>query len=221
MNEEYKKLGSCIFSHRVLMVFRLKGCDVKTKFVSLRTGEDSEKTFKKLGSCTSKIPVLVHYSEDENKNIIIEEAQAIIDYIMEKFPDAEGQPESALQPTNQDTNLVGISLLAKLSAFIREPDGSEKHKQALEVELTKLNKFLSENPHRFLDGPTLKLPDCSLLPKLHQVIVACESVKGYKIPNDKFGKVLEYFEEAKKEDAFISTAPADKEIESSWKAKRR
>ena len=222
INDEYKKRGACIFSHRVMMACKLKGIDVKEKFVSFRTGDDLEKTFKKLGSSKARIPVLVHYDEDEKENIIIEDsAVALTDYIMQKFPDLEGQPESALQATSEELNVVGLSLFSKFSAFMREPDSSEKHKQAFEVELKKLDEFLKKSSGKFLDGSTLKLPDCGLLPKLHHVMVAAERVKGYKIPRDRFERVFEYFEDAQKEEAFKSTAPEDEEIVSCWREKRK
>lgn len=217
--EEFTKRGDCPFSHRVLMVCKRKDIPVEVKYVSFRTGDDRDRKFKQLGTTTKKVPVLVHHKASEGLNIIVEDSSAIADYIQEKFPDQDDRPETALEPENKAAHEVGLLLFGKFSAWMREPDGSDKHKQAFENELIKLDQFLAKSPGTFLDGSTLKLPDCNLLPKLHHIIVASKSKKGYTIP-DRLENVLKYFEQAKKEDAFILTAPDDKEIEDGWKAKK-
>ena len=202
------------------MVCKLKDIPVEVKYVSFRTGDDKDRKFKQLGSMTKKVPVLVHHKAEENLNIIVEDSRAIVDYIQEKFPDQDYPPDSSLEPDNNASHEFGLLIFGRFSAWMREPDGCDKHKQAFENELMKLNLDLSKSPGKFLDGSRLKLPDCNLLPKLHHIIVASKSKKGYTISRDRFGKVLDYYEQAKKEDTFILTAPDDSEIEDAWKGKK-
>ena len=197
------------------MICHVKGVPLDVRYVSLRSGDDKAKSFSRLtGSTARKLPVLVN--QDGDSDLVVEDAVDVTDYLENRFP------ELALECDDDKINTVALSLFCKFSAWMRDPVGSQEHRSSFEIELRKLDEFLGEREQRgrFLTGDSLKLPDCILLPKLHHIIVAARSEKGFSLFDQSFKNVLKYFEEAKKEPAFTDTAPENKEIEDGWREKQ-
>lgn len=83
-------------------------------------------------------------------------------------------------------------------------------------ELQWLNIKLKEKKTRFLDGDTIKLPDCYLLPLLHLIRVAGK-VNNFEIP-EKLTRVWEYIRAADETPAFTNHMPPDDLVIKHWSA---
>jgi hypothetical protein len=108
-----------------------------------------------------------------------------------------------------------LNVFSKFSYFIRDIASKST---SLEAELEKIDTFLKENTNqenKFLNGKTMSLLDCSLLPKLQHVRVAGESIKKFKIPY-KFRHLWKYLENAYSSDQFMKSCPPDREIIWHW-----
>lgn len=70
-----------------------------------------------------------------------------------------------------------LSSLVKLNMFLETP-----HPQELDQ-----NPNLTVSSRRFLDGDTLTLADCNLLPKLHVVKVSTASTVSWMSKNEALG----------------------------------
>ncbi len=106
-------------------------------------------------------------------------------------------------------------MFSKFSYFIRDIASKPTN---LESELEKIDKFLMENTNeenKFLNGKTMSLLDCSLLPKLQHIRIAGESIKKFKIPY-KFRYLWKYLENAYASDQFMKSCPPDREIIWHW-----
>lgn len=98
--------------------------------------------------------------------------------------------------------------------------GVAKESSHLESELHTLDKFLQDSSGErgeggFLCGSCPSLLDCEILPKLHQVSVAAQALKGYSIPGH-FTALWRYLHAAYSCPAFTESCPPDHEIILHW-----
>ncbi|KAG9328300.1 hypothetical protein JZ751_015331 [Albula glossodonta] len=83
--------------------------------------------------------------------------------------------------------------------------------------LTPLPHELDQNPdgtqsaRQYLDGDSLTLADCNLLPKLNIVKVVCRKYRDFEIPAALTG-LTRYLEQAYRQEEFRYTCPNDSEI---------
>lgn len=205
----HKELGDCPSSQRIVMILRLKGVPFHQEFVDL-TKKDTKKwdEFVRRTQGRLKPPVLIHGDLEP-----IEDADAIVGYLEETFPEPD------LKSLKAQANIAGRDLYSKFALFMRNsiPDNDAKLRAALVRELKKLNEFLDkESPGAYLDGDKLKLPDCNLLPKLMHIKVAGE-LKGFTIP-EEFEAISTYLRETHRQKAFKETftEPVKHDIKQGW-----
>lgn len=197
------------------MILRLKGVDFKLEFVD-QNKKDTKKweEFKQRTQGRLKLPVIIHGDLEP-----MEDADTIAAYLETTF-----SPSLELEYSKEKkkkVNDAGRDLYSKFAMFMRNsaPDNDKKLRDALDKELDKLNAFLDEeSPGAFLDGDTLKLPDCNLLPKLMHVKEAGQ-LKGLDLKN--FKDIMKYLDEASKQSAFKETFTdsVKKDIKDSWQKK--
>ncbi|XP_078001431.1 chloride intracellular channel protein 5-like [Glandiceps talaboti] len=196
-----KSLGDCPFSHRIQMILYLKGLKYKLIPVNMKI---KPRDFLDI-SPAGKVPVLTH---DDGR---MDDSTAIAEYLETTFP------EPKLRADNPAADNAGDRLFHKFAAVLknRDPSADPQLKNALLAELRKLNNFLTNSPGTFLDGDTLKLPDCNLLPKLYHLKVAAQHFKDFEIPDDM--EVLKkYMDTAFQNEVFIATKYPESEINNGW-----
>ncbi|XP_024918620.1 chloride intracellular channel protein 3 isoform X2 [Cynoglossus semilaevis] len=127
----------------------------------------------------------------------------------------------------KESNGAGEDIFRKFSAYIKNPNPSlnDMLENKFLVTLVKLDKYLEtplpheldQNPNAntstrlYLDGDSLSLADCNLLPKLHIVKVVCMEYRKFDIPPQLKG-LTRYLTNAYKQDEFRYTCPRDSEI---------
>ncbi|KAJ7991063.1 hypothetical protein DPEC_G00293350 [Dallia pectoralis] len=135
-----------------------------------------------------------------------------------------------LAAKNRESNIAGNDIFARFSAYIKNtrPENHAVLEKSLNKALARLDKFLlSPLPNelhegrdvaelrsvrKYIDGDTLTLADCNLLPKLHVVKVVSKRYRNYEIPAELCG-VWRYLGNAYNRDEFTNTCAADAEIE--------
>lgn len=195
------------------MILRLKGLDFEQKFADPNKRDTKKwEEFKQKTQGRLKLPVLIHEGFEP-----LEDADTIEEYLEKTFPDPN------LKSKDKEANLAGRDLYSKFALFMRNStsDNDDKLRAGVIRELEKLDNFLADSrksPGVFLDGDSLKLPDCNLLPKLMHVR---EAGKMKALELKDFEAVKKYLEAASKESAFqdIFTDAVKKDIQEGWKKK--
>ncbi|KAL0968998.1 hypothetical protein UPYG_G00221400 [Umbra pygmaea] len=212
-----ESIGNCPFSQRLFMILWLKGVVFNVTTVDLKR---KPADLHNLAPGTHP-PFLTFQGEvktDVNK----------IEEYLEDMLSPPRYPKLAAK--NRESNTAGNDIFAKFSAYIKNTR-PEKHavlEKRLNKALARLDKFLlSPLPNelqegrdvdemgsvrKYLDGDTLTLADCNLLPKLHVVKVVAKRYRNYEIPAELRG-VWRYFGNAYSRDEFTNTCAADAEIE--------
>ena len=197
------------------MVLELKNVDyqVITINVCVKTKE-----FRELNP-SLKVPVLIHGTNMFNL-ANIDDTDEAVDYIERLYP----HPSLTQTQTKRSVGIGtdGSWIFSRFSALMRnkDPAKDQRLKEALLSELKRLDIFLrskkaaSGGSFFFMDGNTISMADCSLLPKLWHVKVAGPK-KGFEIPETLEG-VSEYLAMAMKNVAFIKSKPDDRVITERW-----
>jgi chloride intracellular channel protein 2 len=141
--------------------------------------------------------------------VILSDVDEIAEYLDRLYPN------SPLVDENSEAKRVCLNVFSKFSFFIRDVSSKST---SLEHELEKIDAYLRAHTNeqsKFLNGNTMSLLDCSLLPKLQHIRVAGENIKKFKIPS-RFKSLWKYIENAYKTDAFQKSCPPDREIIWNW-----
>lgn len=209
-SEDAESVGNCPFSQRLFMILWLKQAKFRVTTVDMKRAPDVLKDL----APGSQPPFLIFNGEVKTDTNKIEE-------FLEQALAPPRYPKLSCQ--FKESNNVGDDVFRKFSAYIKNPTPMlEKKFLATLVDLniyleTPLPCELDQNPNsckskrRFLDGETLSLADCNLLPKLNIVQVICHKYRGFTIPAELKG-LTHYLECAYKEDQFRYTCPCDQEI---------
>ncbi|KAG5834187.1 hypothetical protein ANANG_G00258830 [Anguilla anguilla] len=105
---------------------------------------------------------------------------------------------------NKESNTAGDDIFHKFSSYIK--NSNPKLNDSLE------KRFLrSMSTRNYLDGDTLTLADCNLLPKLNIVKVVCKRYRNFEIPVELKG-LSRYLQKAYEQEEFRQTCPNDSEI---------
>ncbi|XP_077977759.1 uncharacterized protein LOC144433327 [Glandiceps talaboti] len=194
-------LGDCPFSHRIQMILQLKGLDYQVIPINTQV---KPREFLDMNP-SGKVPVLVHGDG------IMDDSTAIADYLETTFPDP---PLRANGPLPEK---AGMDIFQKFTAFLKaqDPNKNENLRRSLRDELMKLDSFLSNSPGVFLDGDSLKLPDCNIIPKLYHIKVAAKHYKEFEMPED-FPALKQYLDESFETEAFLKTKCEEEEIIYGW-----
>nr|CAB3231625.1 chloride intracellular channel protein 5-like [Phallusia mammillata] len=213
-------IGCCPFSQRLFMILWLKGVVFNVTTVDKAT---KPKQLKDVAPGTNP-PFLLFNGEE------LTDIQKCEDYIeAELYPPR--YPKLACK--HQQSKTTGNDVFAKFSAFIKfrgnvnDPKRKDLENK-LNVSLRKFNAYLNEplddeidedddsdeaqiSKRKFIDGNTMTIADCVMLPKLHILRVACKGMLNYEIP-EEFTGIHRYLANADNADEFLQTCASDDEI---------
>ncbi|XP_070567539.1 uncharacterized protein [Ptychodera flava] len=193
-------LGDCPFSHRANMTLRVKGLDFKITTVNTY---DKPKWFLDMYA-KGTVPVLKKGGEVIGDSAIIAER-------LEK-----DHPEPSMKASDEACK-IDANLYPKFIPFVKNKDASQDEtlKKPLVEELKKINDILAKSPGKFVEGDTLKHPDCSMLPKLYHIKVAGKHYKNFEMPAD-CGALTKYMETAFDTDVFKASQYPEEEVIYGW-----
>ncbi|XP_062268474.1 chloride intracellular channel protein 3 isoform X1 [Platichthys flesus] len=215
-----ESVGNCPFCQRLFMILWLKGVKFTITTVDMKRTPEALKAL----APGSQPPFLICNGEVKTDNNKIEE------FLEETLAPPE-YPKLCCR--YKESNGAGEDIFLKFSAYIKNPDPGkndalEKKFLATLVKLnmnleTPLPHELQQNPNAnestrlYLDGDSLTLADCNLLPKIHIVKVVCKKYRDFAIPKALKG-LTRYLENAYKQDVFRYTCPNDSEILFAYKS---
>ncbi|XP_022070867.1 chloride intracellular channel protein 3 [Acanthochromis polyacanthus] len=209
-----ESVGNCPFCQRLFMILWLKGANFTLTTVDMRRAPDVLKAL----APGSQPPFLIYNGEvktDTNK--------------IEEFLEENLAPPQfpKLCCRYKESMGAGEDIFRKFSGYIKNPNpglNNMLEKKFLST-LVKLNMYLetplpheldknpdaSESSRLYLDGDSLTLADCNLLPKLNIVKVVCKQFRNFDIPSELKG-LTRYLKKAYEQDEFRYTCPNDSEI---------
>ncbi|XP_018525948.1 chloride intracellular channel protein 3 [Lates calcarifer] len=209
-----ESVGNCPFCQRLFMILWLKGANFTLTTVDMRRAPEVLKTL----APGSQPPFLIYNDEVKTDTNKIEE-------FLEENLAPPHYPKLCCQ--YKESSGAGEDIFRKFSAYIKNPnpglnDMLEKKFLATLVKLSMYletplpyeldrNPNINESSRLYLDGDTLSLADCNLLPKLNIVKVVCKEYRDFAIPAELKG-LTRYLENAYKQDEFRYTCPNDSEI---------
>ncbi|CAN9504973.1 unnamed protein product [Ophioblennius macclurei] len=209
-SDDAESVGNCPFSQRLFMILWLKQAKFKVTTVDMKRAPDVLKDL----APGSQPPFLLYNGEVKTDINKIEE-------FLEQTLAPPQYPKLCCR--FKRSICVGDDIFRNFSAYVKNPTKFlEKKFLKTLVDLnayleTPLQDELDQNPNcctsrrRFLDGETLSLADCNLLPKLHIVKVICEYYREFTITTGLTG-LTRYLENAYKVDEFHYTCPRSQEI---------
>lgn len=213
-SEDGESVGNCPFSQRLFMILWLKGANFTLTTVDMKRAPDELKAL----APGSQPPFLIFNDEVKTDTNKIEE------YLEEKLAPPE-YPKLCCR--YKESVGVGQDIFQKFSAYVKntDPQYNEMREKQFLSTLVKLNQYLetplpyeldqkpndTQSCRRYLDGDTLTLADCNLLPKLNIVQVVCKKYRGFTIPKELKG-LTRYLENSYEQDQFRYTCPNDSEI---------
>lgn len=92
-----------------------------------------------------------------------------------------------------------------------DPSQQQKHSNALDSQLRKIDEHLRRKDSRFLTGDTLCCFDCELMSKLQHIIVAGKRFCGFTI-SVSYVHLWRYIQRMYRLDAFTQSCPSDQDI---------
>ncbi|XP_033741144.1 chloride intracellular channel protein 4-like [Pecten maximus] len=215
---DYESKGSCPICQQWFMLAYLlaeKQCVSFRVYTVLSSTPPKTFSEKLQGKNPSQYPVVIGLGgEDNNGQSLMSRIADNIDEVEQFFE--EVNPYFRDLKRNTPDNLSGLQLFQdltkKLNIFLQstahghDPDGSK-----FKAYLKTLDEHLDKLDTKFLCGNSLSYADCSLLPKLQHVRIACEALKGFRIP-DEFSGIWNYLKNAYTVPAFVQTLPGDRDI---------
>lgn len=171
--------------------------------------QKKSKEFLEVNS-TGKVPVLVHQVSEEEA-LVLDDPLLIAKYLEELYPNPP------IRSKSKEAIVAGSNIFHKFCALIKNQDPTKDAglKTALLKKMEELDSFLLSASGAFLEGDTLRLSDCSLLPKLLLVRVAAKQLKGFEIPARLRG-VWGYIHAGEKHVVFRDTCPSENLIKEHW-----
>ncbi|XP_074474165.1 chloride intracellular channel protein 3 [Sebastes fasciatus] len=209
-----ESVGNCPFSQRLFMILWLKGVNFTLTTVDMKRAPYVLKAL----APGSQPPFLVYNDEVKNDTNKIEE------FLEENLAPPE-YPKLCCR--YKESNNAGEDIFRNFSGYIKNSDvgcNDRLEKKFLST-LVKLNMYLetplpheldqnpnaTESSRHYLEGDTLTLADCNLLPKLNIVRVVCKVYRNFEIPAE-LKSLKRYLDKAYNQDEFRHTCPNDSEI---------
>ncbi|XP_034402556.1 chloride intracellular channel protein 3 [Cyclopterus lumpus] len=209
-----ESVGNCPFSQRLFMILWLKGANFTLTTVDMKR---TPQVLKALAPGSQ--PPFLLYNDD-----VKTDTNKIEEFLEENLAPPQ---YTKLCCRYKESNGAGDDIFRNFSGYIKNPipgfnDRLEKKFLSTLVKLTMyletpLPHELEQNPNAtessrlYLDGDTLTLADCNLLPKLNIVKVVCKQYRNFAIPRELKG-LTRYLDNAYKQDEFRYTCPKDSEI---------
>ena len=171
--------------------------------------QKKSKEFLEVNS-TGKVPVLVHQVNEQDA-LVLDDPLLIAKYLEELYPNPP------IRSKSKEAIVAGSNIFQKFCALIKNKDPAKDAilKTALLKRMEELESLLKSSNGLFMEGDSLRLSDCSLLPKLLLVRVAAKELKGFEIPARLQG-VWDYIRAGEKHIAFRETCPSDNLIKEHW-----
>ncbi|XP_029300763.1 chloride intracellular channel protein 3 [Cottoperca gobio] len=208
-----ESVGNCPFCQRLFMILWLKGANFTLTTVDMKRAPEVLKAL----APGSQPPFLIFGDEVKTDINKIEE------FLEERLAPPE-YPKLCCR--YKESNGAGEDIFRKFSGYIKNPNpglNSMLETKFLST-LVKLNMYLetplaheldqtsaTQSSRLYLDGDTLTLADCNLLPKLNIVKVVCKKYRDFAIPKELKG-LTRYLDNAYKQDQFRYTCPNESEI---------
>ncbi|XP_042365070.1 chloride intracellular channel protein 3 [Plectropomus leopardus] len=218
-SDDGESIGNCPFCQRLFMILWLKGVNFTITTVDMKRAPDQLKDV----APGSQPPFLMYNGEVKTDTNKIEE-------FLEETLAPPQYPK--LCCNNRESNCAGEDIFQKFSGYVKNPrpDLNETPEKKFLLTLLKLNMYLEtpldyelkQNPNAtvssrlFLDGDSLTLADCNLLPKLNIVKVVLKKYYNFDIQSNLKG-LTRYLENAYKRDEFRYTCPNNDEIELAYR----
>ncbi|XP_075935944.1 chloride intracellular channel protein 3 isoform X1 [Anarhichas minor] len=215
-----ESVGNCPFSQRLFMILWLKGVNFTLTTVDMKRAPDVLKAL-----APGSQPPFLLYNDDVKTDI-----NKIEEFLEEKLAPPQF-PKLCCR--YKESNGAGDDIFRNFSGYIKNPSPgkNERVEKKFLSTLVKLNMYLEtplpheldQNPNltgssrHYLDGDTLTLADCNLLPKLNIVKVVCKKYRDFDIPAELKG-LTRYLDNAYKRDEFCYTCPKDSEILSPYQS---
>ncbi|XP_054613852.1 chloride intracellular channel protein 3 [Dunckerocampus dactyliophorus] len=213
-SSDAESVGNCPFCQRLFMILWLKGANFKITTVDMKQPQPSLKAL----APGSQPPFLLYNGDVKTDTNKIEE------FLEENLAPPQ-YPKLCCR--YKESTSIGEDIFRKFSAYIKNPNPvlNEMLEKKFLSTLVKLNMYfdtpllheLDHNPNAtescrpYLDGDSLTLADCNLLPKLNIVKVVCKKYRNFDIPAELKG-LKRYLDNAYKRDEFRFTCPNDSEI---------
>ena len=194
-------VGDCPFAHFVRLVLEEKGLDYTVQPCTAET-----KPNWLVEHYQGKMPALRHRKE------CYTESGVIADYLEFFFPEPSLQVAVKTSSSGGTTPTIdGSSILEGffpvVAQYIKAPEGQDEEQlRALQEKLAALNQHFVESSVSFVEGDSMSLSDCRLLPQLYHLQTAIEGFKQ-GIPNiqDSYPQVYAYYERCASRPSFQAT----------------
>ncbi|GIY56765.1 chloride intracellular channel exl-1 [Caerostris darwini] len=121
-------------------------------------------------------------------------------------------PTPSLDYDDVDADKCCRDVFQKFCYYVKDVS---KDSSQLDAELAKINEVLASRTSHYLCGDHMTHLDFELLPKLHQIRVAANALKGYEI-SPKLRHLWAYIARAYNDDLFTQACPPDQEIIVHW-----
>lgn len=213
-SNDAESVGNCPFCQRLFMILWLKGAHFTLTTVDMKRAPDVLKTL----APGSQPPFLLYNGEVKTDTNKIEE-------FLEETLAPPTYPKLCCRYNESKT--AGEDIFRTFSAYIKisKPGLNELLEKKFLTSLLKLDRYLqtpldhelnqnpkiTESTRNFLDGDSLTLADCNLLPKLNIVKVVCKKYRDFDFPKDLKG-LTRYMGKAYEREEFRYTCPQDSEI---------
>ena len=186
-------VGDCPFAHFVRLVLEEKGLDYTVQPCTAET-----KPQWLVEHYQGKMPALRHRKE------CYTESGTIADYLEFFFPEPSLQFKKS---TTVDGSSVVEGFFPAVAQYIKAPEGQDEEQlQALQDKLTAMNRHFVESGVAFVEGDSMTLSDCRLVPQLYHLQTAIE---GFKLgtPNieDSYPQIFAYYERCASRPSFQAT----------------
>lgn len=186
-------VGDCPFAHFVRLVLEEKGLDYTVQPCTAET-----KPQWLVEHYQGKMPALRHRKE------CYTESGTIADYLEFFFPEPSLQFKKSM---TVDGSSVVEGFFPAVAQYIKAPEGQDEEQlQVLQGKLTAMNRHFVESGVAFVEGDSMTLSDCRLVPQLYHLQTAIEGFK-LGIPNieDSYPQIFAYYERCASRPSFQAT----------------
>lgn len=206
-------ISACPFGHQLLMLLSLKKHilgEERFHFEVLPINATKPPNeFRQ--NCLRNLPAIV----DPNTETATDHELEIIEYLEKQYPTPALNIPASQGDDETRVSKICSDLMKKFNHFIKNVT---KDNSQLLAAVRALNDYFEMKGTQFVFGNTITSFDVELMPKLHQLRIACSLVRSLNIPPN-FTGVWRYLFRAYHCPAFVQWAPSDQEIVIAWTTK--
>ncbi|KAJ8413825.1 hypothetical protein AAFF_G00064230 [Aldrovandia affinis] len=213
-SDDGQTVGNCPFCQRVFMILWLKGLNFTLTTIDMKRAPEVLQDL----APGSQPPFVIFNGEVRTDTSKIEE-------FLEEMLAPPQYPKLCCR--YMESMGAGDDIFHRFSAYIKNPNPglNDMLENKFLKTLVKLDQYLQtplpheldQNPdltdstRQCLDGSSLSLADCNLLPKLNIVKVVCREFRGFEFPPE-LTALNRYLDHAYQREEFHYTCPSDSEI---------